>query len=153
MRQRTQSDLWLESQMCLPHPFSDSAIRRNPPMKGLSRIVIGSAAGGLLVAEAFFAESVYGLQLGGGRRLLTFAATRKRTLNRTWMVGRPPVETRSSGIERNCSIPVTTMNTDLIKCQCNTDCQCSVEVSKSVMRDGKAFCCEPCADGLICGCH
>ncbi|QNI59812.1 metallothionein/ family 14 [Synechococcus sp. BIOS-U3-1] len=45
------------------------------------------------------------------------------------------------------------MNTDLIKCQCNADCQCSVEVSKAVMRDGKAFCCEPCADGLICGCR
>jgi len=45
------------------------------------------------------------------------------------------------------------MNTDLIKCQCNNDCQCSVEVSKAVVREGKAFCCEPCADGLSCGCR
>ena len=86
-------------------------------------------------------------------RPLAISATHKRTLNRTSKVGPPPVETCSSGIERNCSIPVSTMNTDLINCQCNTDCQCEIEAEKAVMRDGKAFCCEPCADGHRCGCR
>ena len=45
------------------------------------------------------------------------------------------------------------MTTDLIKCQCNTECQCEIEAAKAVLRDGKAFCCEACADGLGCGCR
>ena len=36
-------------------PFSDSANRRNPLMKGFSRTVIGPAVGGFLGAAAFFA--------------------------------------------------------------------------------------------------
>ena len=87
------------------------------------------------------------------RGLHGILATHKCTLNRTSLVGPPPVETRSSGIERNCPNPVVTMTTDLIKCQCNTACQCRVEPAKAVMRNGKAFCCEPCADGLGCGCR
>mgnify|MGYP001268284263 CR=1 FL=1 len=41
--------------MRLRHPFSDGACVPNQSMKGLGRVVVGSAVGGLLGAAAFFA--------------------------------------------------------------------------------------------------
>ena len=41
--------------MGFPHPFSDGDSRRNQSMKGLTRVVVGSAVGGLLGAASFFA--------------------------------------------------------------------------------------------------
>ncbi|WP_413326382.1 metallothionein [Synechococcus sp. MIT S9503] len=41
----------------------------------------------------------------------------------------------------------------LIKCQCNDDCRCEIDVARAVMRGGKAFCSEACAEGRPCGCH
>ena len=81
------------------------------------------------------------------------SATYKRTLSRTSRVGCPPVGNPSRGIEQICSSLVFSMKTDLIQCQCNTGCQCRVEAAKAVIRDGKAFCCLSCADGLGCGCR
>ena len=45
----------LDRGMRLHHPFGDVDSRRNQSMKGLGRVVIGSAVGGLLGAAAFFA--------------------------------------------------------------------------------------------------
>jgi len=41
--------------MRLHQPFSDGAFVHNPSMKGLKRVVLGSAIGGLLSAVLFFA--------------------------------------------------------------------------------------------------
>jgi len=47
--------IWSFWGMRLHHPFSDGDSRRNQSMKGLGRVVIGSAVGGLVGAAAFFA--------------------------------------------------------------------------------------------------
>ncbi|WP_114991478.1 metallothionein [Synechococcus sp. UW179A] len=44
------------------------------------------------------------------------------------------------------------MDVDLIRCEYQ-GCQCTVQVPKAVIRQGKAFCSEACADGHGCGCH
>ena len=66
-------------------------------------------------------------------------AMHKSTLSPIYMVGLPPIEKLCAGLERTYSILVITMNTDLIKCQCNSDCDCSIEVTKAVIHDGNAF--------------
>ncbi|WP_413401924.1 MULTISPECIES: conjugal transfer protein TrbI [unclassified Synechococcus] len=45
------------------------------------------------------------------------------------------------------------MTSDLIKCQCSADCRCEFEAARAVMRHGKAFCSEACANGHSCGCN
>ena len=46
------------------------------------------------------------------------------------------------------------MNATYVRCQCiDPDCQCQVDLTKAVMRNGKAFCSEACADGHGCGCN
>ena len=52
---RTQGDLWPVCGMRLHQPFSDGACVNNPSMKGLKRVVLASAIGGLLSAVLFFA--------------------------------------------------------------------------------------------------
>ena len=42
--------------------------------------------------------------------------------------------------------PMTSTNVETVKCACE-DCVCTVPVAKAVSRDGKAFCCEDCAEG------
>ncbi|SFF58291.1 DNA-binding transcriptional regulator, ArsR family [Methylobacterium sp. yr596] len=42
--------------------------------------------------------------------------------------------------------PMTSTNVETVKCACE-DCVCTVPVAKAVSRDGKAFCCEECAEG------
>jgi len=56
---------------------------------------------------------------------------------------------------------MTSPTTETVKCACE-DCVCVVPVAKAVSRDGKAFCCEECAEGhphhagcehAGCACH
>ena len=52
------------------------------------------------------------------------------------------------------SLQESLMNATFVRCQClDPNCQCQIEVAKAVMRNGKAFCSEGCADGHGCGCN
>lgn len=41
---------------------------------------------------------------------------------------------------------MASVDVELVKCACQ-DCVCVVQLSKAVSRDGKAYCCDECADG------
>jgi metallothionein len=41
---------------------------------------------------------------------------------------------------------VASVDVEMVKCACR-DCVCVIPVSKAVSRDGKAYCCDACADG------
>lgn len=41
---------------------------------------------------------------------------------------------------------MTSVDVEMAKCACQ-DCVCVVSLSKAVTRDGKAYCCDECADG------
>ena len=41
---------------------------------------------------------------------------------------------------------MTSVDVNMVKCAC-ADCVCVVAVDKAVTRDGKAFCCDECAEG------
>lgn len=38
------------------------------------------------------------------------------------------------------------VDVELVKCAC-ADCVCVVNVAKAVTREGRAYCCDDCADG------
>ena len=41
---------------------------------------------------------------------------------------------------------MATVEVELVKCAC-ADCVCIVHTDKAVTRDGRAYCCDACADG------
>jgi len=56
---------------------------------------------------------------------------------------------------------VASVDVEMVKCACQ-DCVCVIPVAKAVSRDGKACCCDSCADGHTdqagcdhagCACH
>ena len=56
---------------------------------------------------------------------------------------------------------MASVDVEMVKCACQ-DCVCVIPVAKAVSRDGKAYCCDSCADGYTdhagcdhagCSCH